>query len=84
MVLLLVSESWVISAAMKRKVEVTYTGFLQQITGKRERKNPDETWVTLVVGEVMGEAGMQLAATYIGRRQGTVDQWVALRRIFEV
>ena len=29
-------------------------------------------------------AGTQSAMTYIGRRQGTVAQWVALRPIFEV
>ena len=29
-------------------------------------------------------AGTQLAMTHIGRRQGTVAQWVALRPIFEV
>ena len=29
-------------------------------------------------------AGTQLARTYIERRQATVDQWVALRPLFEV
>ena len=30
------------------------------------------------------ESGMQTAATYIGKSQGTGTQWVALRPIFEV
>ena len=36
-------------------------------------------------GQLVREAaGTQLAMTHIGRRQGTVAQWVAMRPIFEV
>ena len=48
------------------------------------RKNIDKTWLTQAAGEVMGDAGMQLEATYIRRRQGTVLQWVVLIPIFDV
>ena len=78
------SDSWVMSAAMEKMVEGTHTGFLRQITGKRAQRNADETWVTPAAGEVLETAGTQSAATYIGRRQGMVAQWVALRPIFEV
>ena len=51
--------------------------------GKQARQNPDGMGVTLTAIEVLGEEGMQLAAAYIGRRQGVVSQWVVLRYIFE-
>ena len=34
-ILLYGSETWVLSVAMDKKVEVAHTGFLIQITGKR-------------------------------------------------
>ena len=40
--------------------------------------------MTQAAGEVQEAAGMQLADTYIGCRQGMVDKWVALLPIFEV
>ena len=61
-----------------------HTAFLQQIMRKQSRQNPYGTWVISALGEMMGEEGVQLAAMYIGRRQGEVSQWVALRSIFEV
>ena len=41
-------------------------------------------WVTPKAEVVREAAGTQSAMTYIGRRQGTAAQWVALRPIFEV
>ena len=40
--------------------------------------------VTQVEEYIWEASGMQLAAIYIGRRQETVNQWVALSPIFEV
>ena len=78
------SDSWVVLAAMERTVKCAPTGLLIQITGKQARRDPDETWVTLAVGEVMGASGMQSVATYIVRRQGMVSQWMVMIPIFEV
>ena len=45
-VLLFVSETWVLSALMKIKVEGTHTSFLRQITGNQAQGNADRRWVT--------------------------------------
>ena len=51
--------------------------------GNKARRNTDRTWETTVTTEVLRVSGIQTSAIYIGRRQGIVDQWVALRTIFE-
>ena len=61
-----------------------HTGFLRQITEKQVWRNTDGTWVTPSEGGVKEAAGMKFFAIYIGRRQGMVDQWVALHPIFRV
>ena len=83
-VLLFSSDAWVLLAAMERTAEGTQSGFLQQIRGKRARRRADRTWFTTAAEEVREAAGTQSVTTYIGRRQGTVVQWVALRPVFEV
>ena len=83
-VLLLSSESWVMSEEMEKTVQGAHTSFLYQITGNWVRRNTGRTWVTPSsrgVGEV---AVINSEATYIGRRQGTMAQWVALRPTFKV
>ena len=65
-VLLFVLESWVLSEAMSRKVEVTHTRFLRQIMGKRVWQRADRTWSTTAAEEVRESAGTQSATTYIG------------------
>ena len=42
------------------------------------------SWETQAAEEVIRAVGMQSAATYIGRRQATVSQWVALQPLLEV
>ena len=81
-VLLYGSETLVLSAAMERKVEGAHTGFLQQITGKRARRLGDGTWKTPGAEGVREAAATQSDMTYIGRRQATVAQWVALHPLF--
>ena len=65
-------------------VKCVLKGFLRHITGKRVRRNLDGVWVILAMGGVLASSGMQLVATYIGRSQGGVAQWVDLIPIFEV
>ena len=83
-VLLFGAENWVFSVVMDRKVDGTHTGFLRKITGKQAQLLPDGTWETPRAEAVREAAGMQLVMTYIGRRQSTVAQWVALWPIFEL
>ena len=77
-------EPWVLSKAMYKMVEGACARFLQQITEKWARWIKGGTWATLTVEEVRESLGTQFAATYIGRRQETVDKWVVLHPIFEV
>ena len=83
-VLLFGLETWVFSAVMERKVEGTHMGYLRLITGKRGRWKSDKIWDTPSSKLVWEEAGTHLVTTYIGRRLGTVVQWVSLRKFFEV
>ena len=66
-VLLFGSETWVLSAAMERKVYVTHTCFIQNITGTRSQRIADGKWETPGAEVVQEAAGMQLVMTYIGR-----------------
>ena len=82
--ILLVPEYWVLLASMKKMVEGANMGFLSQITGNQERRIMRYMWATLALGEVQETSGTQYYVTYIGHREGTVSQWVALRTIFRV
>ena len=46
------SETWVLSAAMEKKVEGAHTYFLRQITRKQARRIVDRTWETPKAGVV--------------------------------
>ena len=52
--------------------------------GKRERRNTYGMWATTGTRDVLRADGMQTAATYIRRSQGTVVQWVDTLLIFKV
>ena len=65
-------------------MEGIHTGFLWKITGKREWRLEDGTWETPGAEVVPEAAGMQLAMTYIGRRQVIVAQWGAIHSLCEV
>ena len=82
--LLFVSETWVLLAEMERKVEREHTGFLKQVMRKQAQRIADRTWETPGVEVVQEATGTYLAMTYIGRRQATMEHWVELRPIFEV
>ena len=66
--LLFGSETWVLSAAMERKVEGSHTVFICQITGKRAQWLTDRAWETPGAESVREAAGMKLAMSYIRRR----------------
>ena len=67
-----------------RIVESNHVGFLLQIMGNRERRKSDGSRETPAAEEVLRAVGMQSGATYIGRRQAKVAQWVAPQPILEV
>ena len=81
-ILLYGSEAWILLLKMERNVEWIHTGLLCQITGKRQIR--DGTWETPGAEGVWEAAGTLSARTYIGIRQATVAQWVALCTLFEV
>ena len=70
--------------AMDRKVEGTHTGLLRQITGNLVCRLGDRTWDTPGAEVLWESAGTQSEMTYIGRRQASVENWVALRPLFKV
>ena len=76
-------ESWAMLEAMKRTVDGNHISFIRQSTGKSAIINIDSTWATLLAGEVLREARIKTAATYISRRKGVVPQWISLRPISE-
>ena len=51
---------------------------------KQVRRLGDGMWETPRAELVQEAAVTQLVMTYIGRRQATVEQWVALRSLFKV
>ena len=65
-------------------VEGNHITSLRNITGKKEHINADGMLETPEAKEVLRESETKTASTYIGRRQGTVAQWMDLRPIFEV
>ena len=52
--------------------------------GERARQKLYRTWVTPRMEVVQEAVVNQSEMTYIGRIQGTVEQWVVPRPIFEV
>ena len=69
---------------MSRNLEGLHVGLLRRITGQREVQQEDRTWRQVAAEKVLEKAGTQSLITYIGRRQATVAEWVALRTILEV
>ena len=77
-ILLYGSETWVLSSEMDNKLEGLNTDFLRHITGNRERQIVDRTQDTPGAGVMKDMVETQSEMTYIGRKQATVAQWVAL------
>ena len=59
------------------------TSFQYNILQMSSWQNMGGTWVTPEAGKVQSSAGMKSVVTHIRCRQGTVEQWVALRPIFK-
>ena len=56
-------------------------GIGDEVEGKRLR---DSSRRKVAGNKVLQGAGAQPLQTYLDRRQATVEEWVALRRIFDV
>ena len=82
--LLFGEETWVLSAAMYRKLEGVYMGFLRQETGQKAKQQRDKKWISSEVARVLKEAGTQTLGAYIDKRQKTVVMRVALRPILDI
>ena len=83
-VLLLGAETWVLLAAMSRKLEGVHIGFLRQVPDNKAKRQMDGTWRSVAAKRVLKEAVTQTLGTYIDKRQMTVAEWVALRPIIEI
>ena len=59
------SETWVLLASMKKRIEETHTEFLQMITGKRAKQLGDGTWETPRAEVIQDAAVTQLDRIYI-------------------
>ena len=57
---------------------------LRQMMEKRTKRVLDGTWIQEGGESVLKVVGTQVVRNYIGRRQATVAQWVALQPMFEV
>ena len=82
--LLFVSETWVLPAAMMQKINVINVGFLQQVIGKKAIRLGDKNWRKEGAESVLQAAGKKTLNDYIIKSQATVAEWVSLRSIFEV
>ena len=74
-VLILGAETWVLLAAVSRKLEGVHVGFLRQRDG---------IWISEAAEKVLKEAGTQTLGSYIEKRQATVAEWVVLRPIPDI
>ena len=59
-------------------------GFLRQVLRLKAKSLTDGSWHKAALDIVLQGAGTQPILTYIGRRQATVAEWVALRPNFEL
>ena len=69
---------------MTKRIDGTYTEFLQIIRGKREKRLGDGTLETPGAEGIREAAETQSDRICIEQRQATVEQWGALRPLFEV
>ena len=82
--LLFGADTWVLSAAMAKKLEGLHVRLLRQVTRTKEKRYKDGSWQKVASGIVLQGVGTQPLQTYIDRMQVTVVEWVALRPLFEV
>ena len=82
--LLFGSETWVLTAAMTKKLEVVHVGFLQQVTGEKAQRLGYKTWKKYGTDSVLQETGTKHLREYVNNKQATVAEWVVLLPIFEV
>ena len=61
-----------------------HVGFLGKITGQKEKRQRDGTWISEAAEKVLKEAGTQSSRAYIDKRKLIVVELVALRTILEV
>ena len=77
-------DSWVLSAAISRKLEGVHVGFLIQVTGQTAKRQRYGTCRSVVAASVLKGEVTQALRTYIEKRQEKVAEWVVLSPILEV
>ena len=83
-ILLYGSETLVLLASMENRIEGIHMEFLRMITDKRTKQLGDDIWKTPGAEVIREAVGTQLARIYKEQWKVTVEQWVALRPLFEV
>ena len=78
------AETWVLLAAMPKKLGGVPVGLLQQVTRMKARRQWYGSWRKAVSYIILQWRGTQPLQTYIDRRQETVEEWVDLQPIFEL
>ena len=68
-VLLFGEETRVLSEAMSPNMAGVHVGFLRKITGHKEKRQRDGTWISEAAEKVLKEAGTQSSRAYIDKRK---------------
>ena len=71
-------ETWVLLAAMLKKLEGVHLVFLRPVIGKKKRRPRGASWQKSAAGSVLKVSCTQLLQNYIYKRQTTVAYYVTL------
>ena len=82
-VLLFGADMWVVSAQTEQKLEGVHVGFLIQVSNSKANRLREGLWRKVETKTVLQGARTQPLQTYLGMRQETVLDCVALRPIFQ-
>ena len=77
-VLIFGEETWVLLAAMLKKLEGVHLVLLRPVIGKKKRRPRGASWQKSAAGSVLKVSCTQLLQNYIYKRQTTVAYYVTL------
>ena len=83
-VLIFGSETWVLTARMKKALDIFHSRVARKITGKHPWRKKDGSWFYPPVTGVMKETELVRIRAPILRRQNTVAQCIATRLILDL
>jgi hypothetical protein len=80
-ILLFGCETWTVTGAMLKVLDIFHHRIARCITGKMAQRLPDGEWVYPPLQEVIQESGLCSMQEYIRCRQRMVEQYIAVRPI---